>query len=224
MAQWFTQDFIDFFTELEQNNTKEWFDANRKRYEKSVKNPFSAFTQAFINEVAKDDPQLQQEAKNCTFRINRDIRFSKDKTPYKTTASAIVTHGGKKNHHIPGYYFELSAHSVHFGGGAYFLETAQLADLRYSIANAPEEFLQVITQKAFTNEFGTLQGEAAKRLPADLVEVGEKIPLLYNKQFYFMKEIPASIIVAPNLLEYFVSLYLSAKPVNEFLKKGLFLG
>ena len=97
MAQWFTQDFIDFFSELEKNNTKEWFDANRKRYEKSVKIPFSAFTQAFINEVAKDDPELQQEAKNCTFRINRDIRFSNDKTPYKSTSSAIITKGGKKN-------------------------------------------------------------------------------------------------------------------------------
>lgn len=223
MAHWFTQDFIDFFLELEKNNTKEWFDANRKRYEKSVKNPFSAFTQAFINEVGKDNPELQQDAKNCTFRINRDIRFSKDKTPYKTTASAIITVGGKKNHHIPGYYFELSAHNLHFGGGAYFLETAQLADLRYSIANAPDEFLQLISNTTFVNEFGHLQGETAKRLPADLVDVAGKIPLLYNKQFYFMKEIPVSVLLSNDLLGYFTSLYFAAKPVNSFLKKGLFL-
>ena len=81
---WFTSDFNTFFKDLARNNNKEWFDANRKRYEASMKQPFESFTTEVIKRVAKHDKSVKIGPKEAIFRINRDIRFSKDKTPYKT--------------------------------------------------------------------------------------------------------------------------------------------
>jgi uncharacterized protein (TIGR02453 family) len=87
---------LDFFKELAANNHKDWFDSNRKRYEESVKKPFSNFVSQFICELAAIDSEFNElTASECVFRINRDIRFSKDKTPYKSTCSAVVAPGGK---------------------------------------------------------------------------------------------------------------------------------
>jgi uncharacterized protein (TIGR02453 family) len=99
----FTADYLAFFKELAANNHKEWFDANRKRYETSVKEPFKAFTQHLIDELAKKEPAFKElKASDCIFRINRDIRFSKDKTPYKTQCSAVISPNGKKSSSIHG--------------------------------------------------------------------------------------------------------------------------
>ena len=86
----FNEEYLDFFKELAQFNKKEWFDENRKRYEKSVKIPFKKFVTELIQEIQKIDPEVEIEAKDAVFRINRDIRFSKDKTPYKIQMSAIL--------------------------------------------------------------------------------------------------------------------------------------
>ena len=87
----FTPDFLQFFIELAPNNNKDWFDINRKRYENSVKEPFKKFVQQLIGELAKSNPAFESlEAKDCIFRINRDVRFSKDKIPYKMMVSAVI--------------------------------------------------------------------------------------------------------------------------------------
>ena len=118
--KYFTQDYLDFFKELAANNHKEWFDENRKRYEKSVKDPFKKFVEALIAETHKFDPSVNIEAKDAIFRINRDIRFSKDKTPYKLDRSAIISSGGRKDHSIPGFYIAtgFSGHGFGIGPGA----------------------------------------------------------------------------------------------------------
>ncbi|MCB0846293.1 MAG: DUF2461 domain-containing protein, partial [Bacteroidetes bacterium] len=103
---YFTPDYIAFFEELARNNTKEWFDQNRSRYEKSVKKPFYAFVERMIDLISEDDPAVMITPKDAIFRINRDIRFSNDKTPYKTNFSAVVSPGGRKEMVTPGLYFE----------------------------------------------------------------------------------------------------------------------
>ena len=102
----FNLDYLLFFQELAQNNHKEWFDLNRSRYEKNVKVPFRDFTQVAIDTIAKSDPLFKDLlAKDCVFRINRDIRFSKEKIPYKTMCSALISPNGKKSKAINGIYF-----------------------------------------------------------------------------------------------------------------------
>jgi hypothetical protein len=100
----FTTDFNAFFMDLAKNNNKEWFDANRKRYESSVKKPFHAFVGEAIQRIGKLDRTVAIEPKEAIFRINRDIRFSKDKTPYKLSCSAIISPAGRKDHAVPGLY------------------------------------------------------------------------------------------------------------------------
>ena len=93
----FTKDYLDFFIELAGNNNKDWFDINRKRYEQSVKKPFYAFVQRLIDHFALSYPAFKElTASECVFRINRDIRFSKDKSPYKMMCSAVIAPNGKK--------------------------------------------------------------------------------------------------------------------------------
>ena len=89
--KYFSSDYLEFFKELAPNNNKDWFDKNRKRYIDSVKEPFKKFVTDLIQEISKVDDEVQIEAKDAIFRINRDIRFSKDKTPYKLNNSAIIS-------------------------------------------------------------------------------------------------------------------------------------
>ena len=99
----FTRDFIDFFKELSADNKKEWFDLNRKRYETSIKRPFAEFVQEMVDRIRADDPAVDISTKDAIFRINRDIRFSNDKTPYKTYMAALVSANGKKDKGTPGF-------------------------------------------------------------------------------------------------------------------------
>ena len=94
---YFSEDFLRFFKELAGNNNKEWFDLNRKRYFKEVKDPFHHFIEDLIAAVQKEDSNVNIAPKDAIFRINRDVRFSKDKTPYKLQVSAIISKGGKKD-------------------------------------------------------------------------------------------------------------------------------
>ena len=98
---WFTNDFNAFFKDLVKNNNKEWFDANRKRCETSLKNPFEAFVAEAIQRVAKHDRTITIAPKKAIFRINKDVRFSQDKTPCKLEASALVAAAGRKDHNAP---------------------------------------------------------------------------------------------------------------------------
>jgi uncharacterized protein (TIGR02453 family) len=125
--KFFNPDFIDFFKELAANNHKDWFDLNRKRYEQSVKKPFAAFTQYMIDVIAKENSDFNDLlAKDCIFRINRDIRFSNDKTPYKTMSSAVIATGVKKSTAINGIYFEFSAEHVRVYGGIYEINKEEI--------------------------------------------------------------------------------------------------
>lgn len=103
--QYFTKDFLDFFKELSANNHKDWFHENKKRYESSVKKPFAAFLNDFFEEIRKHDTEFKVEAKDCIARINRDIRFAKDKTPYNTHYTAFASRGGKKTRTYLEFFF-----------------------------------------------------------------------------------------------------------------------
>ena len=94
---YFTKDFIGFFSDLENNNNRDWFHENKKRYETSVKGPFESLVSALISELSKVYPEMTITPKDAIFRINRDIRFSKDKSPYKTHMAALISPGGKKD-------------------------------------------------------------------------------------------------------------------------------
>jgi uncharacterized protein (TIGR02453 family) len=218
---WFTPDFNKFFIDLAPNNNKEWFDANRKRYEQSVKEPFEAFVAEVIKQVAKVDPKVNITPREAIFRINRDVRFSKDKAPYKSRMSAVVAAGGRKDHSTGGIYFELGPENVAFYGGQYMPEKEQLQGIREHIAANLARFKKLRTAKAFVDRFEGIQGERNKIVPKEFKEAALKEPLIANKQFYFMAELPPSTVSDPKLVQILLDHYKAMKPMNDFLAEGI---
>ncbi len=218
---YFTNDFLDFFKELAANNNKDWFDANRKRYETSVKAPFKAFVQEMIDRVAKVDPTVSIEPRDAIFRINRDIRFSKDKTPYKTHVAAIVSPGGKKDKTTPGMYIQLGPEDLRFYGGAHMLDKEQLYNVRNYIMQHLDEFNKVITAKKFKDTFGEIHGEKNKKLPKEFQATAEQQPLLFNKAFYYFAKMAPETVTDPKLADLFMQQYKTSEPVKDFLTQAL---
>ncbi|MFM1894644.1 MAG: DUF2461 domain-containing protein [Crocinitomicaceae bacterium] len=217
---YFSQDYIDFFIELAANNHKDWFDVHRKRYEASVKQPFSAFTQALIDRLATQNKPFEGLlAKDCIFRINRDIRFSTDKTPYKLMGSAVVAPEGKKSTAINGIYYELTPEHVRVYGGVYEIDKVNLAQLRSGIATHLERFESLLNAPDFKAFYGEIHGEKNKVLPAEWKSIAQKQPLLYNKQFYFYATFPVDLMLTDDLMETLVHAYEVGKPMESFFNQ-----
>lgn len=217
---WFEKEFIAFFKELEINNHKEWFQKNKTRYEQFVKEPFSDFVTEMISRIRKDDPSVGILAKEAMFRINRDIRFSNDKTPYKTNVSAVISSAGRKDLSVPGAYFEFSAQGVQYYGGAHHVEKDQLENVRRAIQRDPEKFTSIVKNKKFINTFAEVKGEKYKRLPRELDALAEKVPLIFNKNFYYGAKFDIDILLADNLADEIFSLYKTGKDFNMFFKEA----
>lgn len=218
---YFTDDFVNFFKELAANNDRDWFHANKKRYEESVKKPFEAFIGDIIAKVKETEPDLELEPKQAIFRIHRDIRFSKDKTPYKLNTSAIVAKGGRKGMHSPGMYLELNPEEVRVYGGMYMPDKDLLYSVREQISNNMAAFDKAINDKTFKKVYGEIQGDKNKVIPKEFKEAAEKQPLLYNKAFYYYTKLPVKLITSPKLADEVMSAYAAAKPVREFLRKAV---
>jgi uncharacterized protein (TIGR02453 family) len=219
--EYFTEDFNQFFIELAANNHKDWFSDNRKRYEKSVKKPFDAFVAAALAEIQKHDPAVNIPAKDAIFRINRDIRFSKDKSLYKLNRTAILSSAGRKDHSIPGMYVLLGPEKVSFGGGSYFLKPEQLQLVREKIVQKPEAFMKVVKDKTFTKYYNGIQGDENKRLPKELKEAGDQHPILYKKQFYYMVDHGPELVTSNKLMDTLMEHYHAGRGVQEFLSDAL---
>lgn len=216
----FTPDFLQFFIELAPNNHKDWFDLNRKRYEKSVKEPFKDFVEHIIKEIAKTDASFKDlEAKDCIFRINRDIRFSKDKTPYKMNVSAVVAPEGKKSKAVNGVYFEFGPEHVRVYGGVYEIDKDDLLTVREGIANDLKGFQEAYSNPRFKKVFGTILGEKNKVIPKELKEAAEKEPLIFNKQWYFYAQFDAETVLDPKLDQLLLDCFEAGKPVEHYFNK-----
>ena len=216
----FTNDYLLFFQELAANNHKDWFDLHRNRYEKSVKKPFQLFTQHMIDLVAQKDPAFKDLlAKDCIFRINRDIRFSKDKTPYKLHCSAVVAAGGKKSKAINGIYFEFSPEHTRVYCGIYEIDKDDLEEVREGIAAQMDDFKALYNDQKFKSVYGEILGEKNKVLPKHLREAAEKEPLIFNKQWYFYAEFTPETILREDLDQILLNCYESGRPIENFFQQ-----
>ena len=219
----FTQDFIDFFKELAANNNREWFHANKKRYEISVKITFNSFVQLVLDELAKTDVRYAElSPKDCVFRINRDIRFSKDKSPYKLQMGAIITRGGRKNMHgEPGMYLEFTPEHLRLYSGFYMPEKETLHRIREYIIGQPEQLEEALNGRKFKDRFGEIRGDKNKRLPTkQMMAAASENPIILNKQFYFFTEMPAETLLRDDLIELLFTAYSDSAEVREYLSKA----
>lgn len=218
---YFTREYQAFFQELSKNNTRVWFDSNRKRYEEHVKQPFAAFVEVMIGLIRADDPEVAITAKDAIFRINRDIRFSKEKSPYKTHMAANVSKEGRKSKEWPGFYFQFSADRVTVGGGTYMTEPPALYKIRKTIIKDLPSFKKLVKAKSFTSRYGSLKGERNKVLPLEFRQWAREEPLVANKQFYFMSDLDASVLLGKTLTDRLMSYYRAGSDVNAFLRSAI---
>ena len=154
---WFTSAYNDFFKDLAKHNDREWFAANKKRYERDVKKPFESFITDMILRMQAVDPNCKIEAKDAIFRIYRDTRFSKDKTPYKTQMSAVVSRGGRKDITLEGIYLELGFKHIRMYGGVYQPDKDQLYRIRQEILYNLSDFEKLLNEKKFKKLKKTLK-------------------------------------------------------------------
>ena len=218
---YFEKDFLSFFKELEKNNSKAWFDENRKRYENSVKIPFANFIGEMIKRMQAHDADLKIEPKDCILRINRDIRFSKDKTPYNTHVTAFISSGGRKDKTKPGFFIRLTPKEVGVMIGCFHPDKNQLQNIRETIASDTKAFSKIINENKFKNKFGELKGEEHKRIPAEFKEVAEKEPLIVRKQFYATAMLDGKLLLQDDLAEILMEYYHAARPFNIYMTRAL---
>lgn len=219
--KYFNSNFIKFFSELSKNNSKDWFDKNRKTYQKEVKEPFKDLIEEMISQIQKYEPEVKINPSQAIMRINRDIRFSKDKTPYNAHVAANISKFGKKDKSYPGFYIQLSEKNILVYGGAYVLSTDQLERVRNRISKNLKEFKSIYSDKEFVKYYQEIEGEKHKRLAEEFKILLEKEPLIANKQFFYSGELDAKLITSERLADELMKYYKAGSALNRFLQTAL---
>jgi uncharacterized protein (TIGR02453 family) len=212
-----TKEILNFLKALKGNNNREWFEENKAWYEKS-KQDFSEFVELLIHEIKNLDPEIGAILpKDCMFRIYRDVRFSKDKSPYKTNFGAYISRGGKKLN-FAGYYFHMEPGEYFMSGGVYMPQGPVLKAIRQEIFHRIDEFKAIINAPAFRKHFnGLSEIEKMKTAPKDFPKDFPDIDLLKHKHYIMIKNIAEKQLTQPNLLKDAKETYKAMVPFNHFL-------
>jgi uncharacterized protein (TIGR02453 family) len=214
---------IKFLQNLKLNNHKDWFDINRKVYE-TAKADYLQFVSEVLKGLVKNDDTLALlQPKDCTFRINRDVRFSKNKAPYKTNMGAGFSKGGKKMQ-LAGYYFHCEPGASFIAGGVWMPMAPELKKVRQEIDYSYEEFNKLVTIKKFVTQFGSLEhGESVvlKRAPKGYEEENPAINYLKLKSFIASKAISDADLASNNLVKIVVDVCAGLQPLVHFINRGI---
>ena len=211
---------LDFLTAIMCNNNRDWFIANRPLYLEAKEN-FEAFVQAIIDKIIVFEPLMKGlEAKSCVFRINRDIRFSKDKSPYKTHFGAFILRGGKNNgDKYAGYYFHIEPGKSIMAGGAYTPPGPWLSSIREKISEQPGEFIKITNSKEFIKYFGGIDGEKLKTAPKGYPSNHPHIELLKFKSYLVVNEASDKMVLSNDFKDHVLKVFRAMKPLNDFLNE-----
>jgi uncharacterized protein (TIGR02453 family) len=217
------QDAFQFLEDLKNNNNKEWFYDHKKQYE-VFKKEYHALITNLLEEMKKEDPSLKDlEVKNCTFRINRDIRFAKDKSPYKTNLGIwFSTRKNQKN--APGYYVHYEKGKSFIAGGLYCPETEEVKKIRKEIAFFYDDLDEILKDETFKNTFQALDREeqnVLKKAPKDYEPNHPAIEHLKLKSYTATFSIKEADFFDTNFAKKIAKKLLVLKPLNEFLNRAL---
>jgi len=216
-------ELFDFFRELKENNNRSWFQANKKRYEMVVKEPLYAFIEAFADRLPAISPHYQAIARmngGSFFRIYRDIRFSKDKTPYKTAAALHFRHESAHDVHAPGLYLHLEPGEVFVGCGIWKPRSETLSRIRTRISEHPEQWLAVINEENFASTY-KLGGESLIRPPKGYDPDHPLIEDLKRKDYLASLVLTEEIACQPDFLDIYVDLCVKSTPFMQFLTETI---
>ncbi|OQY00787.1 MAG: hypothetical protein B6I20_08240 [Bacteroidetes bacterium 4572_117] len=209
---------LHFLNQLNNNNNRDWFNSNKKEFVE-LKEQFEAFINQLIPKVKHIDGfKNSLSAKDCIFRIYRDVRFSKNKEPYKSHFGAYIADGGRKSPYA-GYYVHIEPGKSFAGGGIYKPEPTVLKELRYEIMDKVDEFKKIIFDKGFKKIYTELYGEQLKNPPRGFPKNFADIELLKLKSYALVHPIDDKIIKSETFENYLLNLFETAKPFNMFFNK-----
>jgi uncharacterized protein (TIGR02453 family) len=214
---------LKFLKDLKKNNNKPWFDAHRKQYD-DAKTDFASFIQGIIDKHGKKDESIAHlKAKDCTFRINRDVRFSKDKSPYKDNMGAYMSRGGKKSL-FGGYYFHCQPGRCFVSGGLWMPMPPELKKVRQEIDYNFNEFKKIIGSKKFKSLYGDLSRDkeyVLTRLPKGYEADNAAADYLKMKNFVSMVSLKDADITSKDLSKKILNAFETLQPLLEFINESL---
>jgi len=212
---------LDFLDDLGKNNNRDWFQSQKPRYE-DYKKEYHALIGEFLDLMKPKDPALELlEVKNCTFRINRDIRFSKNKAPYKTHMGIWMnTNTGGNN--APGYYIHIEKGKSFVAGGFYSPENSELKQIRKEIAFYHDDLEAIIKDKNFSSYFDGLdKSNTLKNAPKDFEKDHPAIEFLKLKSFTVSHPVSDKELLDKDFVKNAAEKLIAIKPLLEFLNRGL---
>lgn len=214
------KEIFDFLKNLDAHNNKEWFDLNREIYQ-STRRQFIHLTEILINEIRSFDPEIPYlDPKQCVFRIFKDVRFSKDKTPYKNNYGTFIASDGRKGGN-PGYYFHIQPGESFIGGGIYMPDADKLKAIRTEIYNHPADFIELIEDPEFNKTFQLFSDDKLKTAPKGFPKEFEHIDLLRYKSFAPFMKITDEQLFDPDLIEIILNNFKLLTPFNQFLNHAI---
>ena len=220
------QNTLEFLSLLRTNNNKSWFDDHRDMYDSARANALE-FASLLLDKMAAIDHSLQAlSPKDCMFRINRDVRFSHDKSPYKTHMGIVLTQGGKKSG-LASYYVHIEPGNSFVGGGVWMPEAAALSRIRKEIHYEWKEFANILSNTSFLTHFGDLDKEPEtllKKPPKGYDGDDPGIAYLKLKSFTATRACPESQLTNSSLITEILTTFSALKPLLDFLSRGLLTG
>jgi uncharacterized protein (TIGR02453 family) len=214
---------VKFLKSLAQHNNKEWMDANRGLYLAAKEDFENLVSQLIAKTGALDGDITPLQAKNCVFRLNRDVRFSKDKSPYKTNMGCYLAKGGKKSV-FAGYYFHCQPGSSFVGGGLWMPQPAELGKLRQEIDYNHDTFAGIVGSKKFKAFYPGLSTDAEYTLarpPKGYDASNPAIEYLKLKSFVAMKPLADADLTGKNLVKEVVAAFGALQPLVQFINQAL---
>ena len=218
-----SQTTFQFLTDLKKNNNRDWFQANKPRYE-AAKKEFEVFIDALLGQIEQFDPSIaHHKAKDCIFRIYRDVRFSKDKSPYKTHMGAHITAAAKRSeiHSRAGYYIHIEPDGTMLAGGAYMPTGPWLKAIRQEIVYETADFKKILNSKSFKQYFGEMEGEKLKTAPRDYPKDHSEIELLRHKSFLATHRCSDEEATSEGFLKHCGKVFKALYPFDQFLNRAM---
>lgn len=216
-----SKDIFLFLSDLKENNYKEWFHENKPRYQ-LAKKEFEQLIAHSIADIAQFDGSVKNmDPKKCIFRINRDIRFSKDKSPYKTNLGGFITPGGR-NGGYAGYYIHIEPNNCFLAGGIYMPPADRLKAVRREIYENTDDFKKIINEKNFKKHFKEISSEdQLKNAPKGFPKDFEDVDLLKHKHYTVMKPINESLVTSEKYLDEIRETFRALYPFNNFINEAI---
>ncbi len=217
--RYFTPATFTFLKDLGSNNNREWFQENKQRYERQVKEPALRFITDFAPHLKKISPHFRADPRavgGSLFRIYRDVRFSKDKSPYKTHTGIQFRHDQGKDAHAPGFYLHIEPGQVFAGVGSWHPDSATLRLFREAIAEDPGGWKRAARGKRFRSIF-ELEGESLVRPPRGFDPEHPLVDDLMRKDFIGASHLPQNAVTDPGFMDEFAKMCRASAPFMKFL-------